>query len=106
MKQGKRRFSWSQDLQYIFDGGVIDFDDTGNIVYGVLATAADMSDFIMQAGTGVVNAYEALRPPFENKDWERFIETLEREISWIFTYFDDPQDNEAIKLGVEYYYKI
>ena len=46
----KRRFSWSQDLQYIFDGKTIDFDDTGNMAYGVLAKAG-----------GYVGLYNAVR---------------------------------------------
>ena len=56
----KRRFSWSQDLQYIFDGMVIDFDDTGNMAYGVLAKAAGMTDFLMESGAGLYNLFEAI----------------------------------------------
>lgn len=39
---------------------VIDFDDTGNMAYGVLAKAAGMSDNLMQAGAGVYNFKEAI----------------------------------------------
>ena len=99
----KRRFSWSQDLQYIFDGRVIDFDDTGNMAYGVLAKASGMSDTLMQFGAGVINAKEA----FKNSNGKiEFLKTLNRELSWILTYGDDPRDNEAIKIGVEYYYRL
>ena len=31
---------------------IIDFDDTGNMAYGVLAKASGMSDNLMQAGAG------------------------------------------------------
>ena len=34
---------------------VIDFYDTGNMAYGVLAKTAGMSDFIMQLGAGGYN---------------------------------------------------
>ena len=99
----KRRFSWSQDLQYIFDGRVIDFDDTGNMAYGVLAKASGMSYTLMQFGAGVINAKEA----FKNSNGKiEFLKTLNRELSWILTYGDDPRDNEAIKIGVEYYYRL
>ena len=30
----------------------------------------------------------------------------EYEKHWWKTYFDDPRDNEAVKLGIEYYYKL
>ena len=103
----KRRFSWSQDLQYIFDGKVIDFDDTGNMAYGVLAKAAGITDISMQFGAGVTNAQEALEGNWNNnKDIFELSKVLERELSWWKTYGDDPRDNEAIKLGVEYYYKL
>lgn len=103
----KRRFSWSQDLQYIFDGRVIDFDDTGNMAYGVLAKAAGMWNIIMESGAGAINAYEALKGNWNNnKDLFKLGEVIRREMSWWRTYGDDPRDNEAIKLGVEYYYKL
>ena len=103
----KRRFSWSQDLQYIFDGMVIDFDDTGNMAYGVLAKASGMTDVLMELGAGVINAKEALQGNWNsNKDIFELYNVLEREMSWWRTYGDDPRDNEAIKLGVEYYYKL
>ena len=111
----KRRFSWSQDLQYIFDGKTIDFDDTGNMAYGVLAKAAGMSDFIMQLGAGGYNFFEAVGGWSTWNDIKslEFSEAMPRikkgwayEKDWISTYFDDPKDNAAIKLGVEYYYKI
>ena len=102
----KRRFSWSQDLQYIFDGKVIDFDDTGNMAYGVLAKAAGITDISMEVGAGLINAQEALEGSWHNKDVFEFNKDLTRELSWWKTYGDDPRDNEAIKLGVEYYYKL
>ena len=111
----KRRFSWSQDLQYIFDGKTIDFDDTGNMAYGVLAKAAGMSDFIMQLGAGGYNFFEAVGGWSTWNDIKslEFSEAMPRikkgwayEKDWISTYFDDPRDNAAIRLGVEYYYKI
>ncbi len=103
----KRRFSWSQDLQYIFDGKVIDFDDTGNMAYGVLAKASGMFDILMELGAGLINAKEALEGSwYSNKDVFELNKNLLRELSWWKTYGDDPRDNEAIKLGVEYYYKL
>ena len=99
----KRRFSWSQDLQYIFDGKVIDFDDTGNMAYGVLAKASGMYNLLMEGGAGIINAKEALE---NSGNLSNKIKTIIRELSWIATYGDDPRDNAAIKLGVEYYYKL
>ena len=99
----KRRFSWSQDLQYIFDGRVIDFDDTGNMAYGVLAKASGMYNLLMEGGAGIINAKEALE---NSGNLSNKIKTIIRELSWIATYGDDPRDNAAIKLGVEYYYKL
>ena len=110
----KRRFSWSQDLQYIFDGMVIDFDDTGNMAYGVLAKASGMSDNLMQVGAGGYNLWEAIGGTSSIKGLlkgdEEAIKRIENgweyEKNWWRTYFDDTRDNEAIKLGVEYYYQL
>ncbi len=70
-----------QDLQYIFDGMVIDFDDTGNMAYGVLAKASGMSDTLMQFGAGVINAKEA----FKNSNGKiEFLKTFNRRsFAWI-----------------------
>ena len=110
----KRRFSWSQDLQYIFDGRVIDFDDTGNMAYGVLAKASGMSDNLMQVGAGGYNLWEAIGGTSSIKGLlkgdEEAIKRIEKgweyEKHWLSTYFDDPRDNAAVKLGIEYYYKL
>lgn len=81
---------------------VIDFDDTGNMAYGVLARAAGIHDFSMEVGAGIINAKEAL----ENSELlSDKLKTAVRELSWILTYGDDPRDNAAIKLGLEYYDK-
>ncbi len=105
---------WSQDLQYIFDGRVIDFDDTGNMAYGVLAKAAGMPDILMQAGAGAYNFWEAIGGTSSIKGLlkgdEEAIKRIEKgweyEKHWLSTYFDDPRDNAAVKLGIEYYYKL
>ena len=81
---------------------VIDFDDTGNMAYGVLAKAAGMWNIIMESGAGAINAYEALKGNWNNnKDLFKLGEVIRREMSWWRTYGDDPRDHEAIKLGAE-----
>ena len=86
---------------------VIDFYDTGNMAYGVLAKAAGITDISMEVGAGLINAKEALEGSwYSNKDVFELNKNLLRELSWWKTYGDDPRDNAAIKLGVEYYYKI
>lgn len=92
----KRRFSWSQDLQYIFHGEVIDFDDTGNICFGVIAKAAGIGEWIAQGGAGLYNFFEAAKG-------NGLKEACKYEKEWLRTFFDDPRDNEAIKKGFEYY---
>ena len=92
----KRRFLWSQDLQYIFHGEVIDFDDTGNICFGVIAKAACISEWIAQVGAGGYNFLEAIKS-------SGLKEAFKYEKEWLRTFFDDPRDNEAIKKGFEYY---
>ena len=108
-------FSWPKDLQYIFDGRVIDFDDTGNMAYGVLAKAVGMTDFLMESGAGLYNLFEAIGgfDTFKDIIDQEYLEALsqikkgwEYEKHWWRTYFDDPRDNEAVKLGIEYYYKL
>ena len=77
------------------------------MAYGVLAKASGMFDILMELGAGLINAKEALEGSwYSNKDVFEFNKDLTRELSWWKTYGDDPRDNEAIKLGVEYYYKL
>ena len=77
------------------------------MAYGVLAKAAGMTDISMEVGAGGINAYEAIMSSLNNKDLYNklyeLVETIQREKSLWRTYGDDPRDNEAIKLGVEYY---
>jgi hypothetical protein len=56
----KRRCSWIRDLQYIFDGYIIAYDDAGNMAFGVIAKAAEISDNLSQAGAGGVNFVDAI----------------------------------------------
>ena len=95
----KRRFSWSQDLQYIFDGRIIDYDDTGNIAYGVIAKAAGISEFVGHVGAGGYNLLEfgmnnGISAAFDQ--WKK----------WRSTIGDDPRDYAAIELGYEYYNRL
>ena len=85
------------------------------MAYGVLAKAAGMSDFIMQLGAGGYNFFEAVGGWSTWNDIKslEFSEAMPRikkgwayEKDCISTYFDDPRDNAAIRLGAEYYYKI
>jgi hypothetical protein len=125
----KRRCSWIRDLQYIFDGYIIDYDDTGNMAFGVIARAAGISDKVSQIGAGLVNLADAIelkqaalheliqivkRPSmkthFDIEEliwWYKYLteikEPLNTEMHWLRTYFDDPRDNAAIKKGFEYY---
>ena len=83
------------------------------MAFGVIARAAGFSDFLSQLGAGVVNFIEAIEPIVLDKngvkkDYNKvdLSETLNRELSWWRTYFDDPRDNAAIKKGFEYYEKL
>ena len=69
------------------------------MAYGV----SGMYNLLMEGGAGIINAKEALE---NSGNLSNKIKTIIRELSWIDTYGDDPRDNEAIKLGVEYYYKL
>ena len=73
------------------------------MAYGVLAKASGMYNLLMEGGAGIINAKEALE---NSGNLSNKIKTIIRELSLIATYGDDPRDNEAIKLGVEYYYKL
>ena len=94
---------------------IIDFDDTGNMAYGVLAKASGMSDNLMQAGAGGYNLWEAIGGKdtwndIRNQEYSEALSQikkgLEYEKIWWRTYFDDLRDNEAVKKGIEYYYRL
>ena len=85
------------------------------MAYGVLAKAAGMWDIIMESGAGAYNFIEAIGGVGTLKDIfsfdsleavKKILHGLSYEIFWVNSYFDDPRDNVAIKLGVEYYYKL
>ena len=100
--------------QYYFDGYVIDFDDTGNILYGVYGMAMFNDVFdgspeiiidktseakkFLHTGAGANNFWSAVR--------NGGIRAIPQELMWIPTYCDDPRDYEAIELGFEYYHEI
>ena len=90
-------------MEIIFDGKVIDFDDTGNIAYGVLAKATGLGDLAINGGAGFINMSEA----WENSNGlYEHLKTIIREVSWCITLFDDPKDFIAIRKGVLIYYKL
>jgi len=112
---------YNKEMQYILDDMIIDYDDTGNIAYGVLAKAIGMDDLISHGGGGLYNAWSNINPfGFLKKtakaligkndnykeDIEELIDSLIQEISWLNTFFDDPRDYAAIELGFEYYKKV
>ncbi|MCI1959750.1 MAG: polymorphic toxin type 44 domain-containing protein [Clostridia bacterium] len=99
----KRRCSWVGDLQYIFDGYIIDYDDAGNMAFGVIAKAAGISDKFSQIGAGLVNFKDSI---LSAKNLDELREHWNTEIQWKRTYYDDPRDNKAIKKGFEYYDKL
>ena len=84
------------------------------MAYGVLAKAAGMSDILMQSGAGIYNLKEAIGGfgtvlgfwTGNKEKIERFLKGWEYEQHWWRTYFYDPRDNAAVKLGIEYYYKL
>lgn len=112
----KRRCSWIRDLQYIFDGRVIDFDDTGNMAYGVIARASGISDSISHLGAGIVNYLEnvgSLKYPMDYYTDDEIDEIIKsgpkaiiQELKWIYSDFDDPRDFRAIQKGFKYYEKL
>ncbi|MCI2000881.1 MAG: polymorphic toxin type 44 domain-containing protein [Clostridia bacterium] len=114
----KRKSGWQYDLQYYFDGMILDYDDPGNIVYGVIAKAAGISEFVSHAGAGAVNLYDAiytkeykkiLSQAFKSGDMPEN-DTAEKaflkELTFFKTDFDDKRDYQAIELGFRYYYKV
>ncbi|MCI1959785.1 MAG: polymorphic toxin type 44 domain-containing protein [Clostridia bacterium] len=99
----KRRCSWIRDLQYIFDGYIIDYDDTGNMTFGVIARAAGMSQFVLHGGAGIYNAFELFK---NSKGNDERLQSLKVDLDRISSFGDDPRDYRAIELGIKYYYKI
>ncbi|MCI1930733.1 MAG: polymorphic toxin type 44 domain-containing protein [Clostridia bacterium] len=99
----KRRCSWIRDLQYIFDGYIIDYDDAGNMAYGVIATAAGMSKVVLHGGAGIYNAFELFK---NSKGHDERLQSLKVDLDRISSLGDDPRDYRAIELGIKYYYKI
>jgi hypothetical protein len=99
----KRRCSWIGDLQYIFDGYIIDYDDAGNMAYGVIATAAGMSKVVLHGGAGIYNAFELFK---NSKGHDERLQSLKVDLDRISSLGDDPRDYRAIELGIKYYYKI
>lgn len=85
------------------------------MAYGILAKAAGMSDNLMQVGAGEYNLFEAIGGKdtlndIRNQEYSEALSQIKKgweyEKHWWRTYFDDPRDNEAVKLGIEYYYKL
>ncbi|MCI1959503.1 MAG: polymorphic toxin type 44 domain-containing protein [Clostridia bacterium] len=120
----KRKSGWQYDLQYYFDGMILDYDDPGNITYGVIAKAAGISDFISHLGAGFANFIDAIFNAAKSDKYKESIlkavksgdmidnEELDNALSmelsspYMDALGDDPRDFRMINLGFSYYYKI
>jgi hypothetical protein len=116
--------NWQYDLQYYFDGMILDYDDPGNIAYGVIAKATGISDFISHLGAGAANFIDAIFNAAKSDKYKESIlkavksgdmidnEELDKVLSTEFSLpylealLDDPRDSKMINLGFYYYYKI
>jgi hypothetical protein len=118
----KRNSHWQYDLQYYFDGMILDYDDPGNIAYGVIAKAAGITESFAHRGAGAANFIDAILNAFNSKEMKKEVsdykktgiipdtEVIEKafltELSYWRTNFDDPRDAEMINLGIGYYNKL
>ena len=104
----KIKYPFNKYPQYYFDGMVIDYDDTGNIVFGVIGKAIRLDETVLHTGAGVYNFSTAVINAIKADEAKigKLMDAVETELSWIGSKFDDPRDYEAIELGYEYYNKI
>jgi hypothetical protein len=72
----------------IYNGQVYDFDDFGNITFGIAAAAYGFPEEFALAGAGFYQVYSG------TSNW-----------SFISSYFDDPNDSEMISLGYSLFYE-
>ena len=83
----KNQPDWQHE-HFIYNGEIIDKDAPGNINYGYLGKVFGFPDIILYAGAG----YAQLKSG--NSD-----------IKFIFSWFDDPRDQDRIKQGINIYKK-
>jgi len=81
----KNTGEWN-DRQFYFDGYIIDYDAPGNIIYGYFGRAIGFDEETLLSAAGVAQVMAGTS-----------------NISFISSRFDDPRDQEMIKLGFKYY---
>lgn len=72
--------------QYIFNNMRLTGEDFGNLHFGYQGKACGFTDFELKAGAGAYQIWSG------TGQWE-----------WIKTYFDDPNDQKWIQVGINYY---
>ena len=85
----KQKEEWNKSSLYYFDGVLVDKDAPGNIMYGYLGKAYGIPDDILYMAAG----YAQLSAGTSKNEF-------------VFSYFDDPIDQNNIKLGIELYNRI
>lgn len=85
----KQKEEWNNSSLYYFDGVLVDKDAPGNIMYGYLGKAYGIPDDILYAAAG----YAQLSAGTSKTEFA-------------FTFFDDPMDQNNIRIGIELYNRI
>lgn len=83
----KNTGDWN-DWQFFFDGYVIAYDAPGNILYGFFGKAIGIDEETLLSAAGIAQLAAGTS-----------------KLEYYDSRFDDPRDQEMIKLGFEYYDK-
>ena len=80
----KAQAEWQGKEHYIYNGNIVWFDAPGNILYGYLGKSMGFSDLVLYAAPGVAQIAVG------TSSW-----------NFAFSFFDDPRDQENIRLGIQ-----
>lgn len=71
-----------------FNGEIISRDVSGNIAYGALGKYFKIPDMLLYGGAGFAQLAAGTS-----------------DARWLFSFFDDPRDQERVKQGMKYYHE-
>jgi len=85
------KYQWDlpTDIEYIYDGNTLRYDDIGNLHFGFVGASIYPLDFLL-CGAGVYQLYSSLKGE-------------KVPLGGPSPFFDDPRDQEMIKMGYNLY---
>lgn len=81
------------------------YEAVANIHYGYVGRAAGLGNYELKVGAGLANYWDHLLKPILNDQPpnEGYVRRIRRGEVWLHTFYDDPEDQASIQIGLDLY---